>query len=271
MPRMEHPADPAARPDALARLGAIHRAAVRAEWAAAQSAGIDITVVEADGLLLGAAPRVASTMFNRAIGVADQPRRLDEALAFFSAHGVHGDIPLDPADVPPGVDPRLRLDAFLAIPDAVEPMPVHGFSSRIAGPDEADTWMDIAVEANDRPAEVVPIWRAMAAGMVAMPGWVLILGELDGRPCAASSLYLTGDAGWLSWASVLPDARGHGIQREMIGIRAQLARTRGCSVIAAWAVAGAHSSANLGRAGFTRIGQRAVVRSDALGQGRRLP
>ncbi len=265
MPRMEHPRDPAARPDALAMLGAIHRAAVRAEWAAAQAAGIEVTVVEADGLLLGAAPTVDSTMFNRALGVADQPGRLGEALAFLAAHGVSGDIPLDPADVPAGVEPRARLDAFVAAPEAVEPAPVPGFAARIAGPDEADAWMELAIEGNERPPGTEAIWRAMVPGIASTPGWILLIGELDGRACASSSLFLTGDAGWMSWASVLPAARGHGIQRAMIAARSELAVERGCSVVAAWALVGAHSSANLARSGFSRIGERAIVRSDALG------
>ena len=265
MPRMEHPRDPAERPAALATLGAIHRAAVRAEWAAAQAAGIEVTVVEAGGLLLGAAPTVASTMFNRALGVADQPERLDEARAFFAVHGVSGDIPLDPADVPAGVEPRARLDAFVAAPGAVRSAPVPGFATRIAGPDEADAWMNLTVEGNERPPGTEAIWRAMVPGMASAPGWILVVGELDGRACASSSLFVTGDAGWMSWASVLPAARGLGIQRAMIATRAQLAVERGCDVVAAWALEAGHSSANLARSGFSRIGQRAIVRSDALG------
>jgi GNAT superfamily N-acetyltransferase len=262
---MEHPRDPAALPDALAMLGAIHRAAVRAEWAAAQAAGIEVSVVEAGGLLFGAAPTVASTMFNRALGVADQPERLGEALAFLTVHGVSGDIPLDPADVPAGVEPRARLDAFVAAPGAIEPAVVPGFATRIVGPDETDAWMDLAIEGNERPPGTEVIWRAMVPGIASTPGWILLIGEQDGRACASSSLFLAGDKGWMSWASVLPAARGHGIQRAMIAARAAVAMERGCSSVAAWALEGGHSSTNLARSGFSRIGQRAIVRSDVLG------
>jgi len=81
---------------------------------------------------------------------------------------------------------------------------------------------------------------------------------------AASSAYLVGRSAWLSWATVVPGARGRGIQRSMIAVRRQLAGDRGCDTIAAWALAAAHSSANLARAGLPRIGERVGVRSADL-------
>ena len=71
----------------LALFGAIHRAAVRAEWAAAQATGLDIRVVDDGEILLGAAPDFPSTMFNRALGFAEAPDRVGEAVAFFSRQG----------------------------------------------------------------------------------------------------------------------------------------------------------------------------------------
>jgi GNAT superfamily N-acetyltransferase len=81
---------------------------------------------------------------------------------------------------------------------------------------------------------------------------------------AASSIQLTDAGGWMSWAGVLPAARGRGLQRALIAARAALAAEVGCDWIAAWALAGAHSSANLARAGLRRIGERASVRSSDL-------
>src|SRR4029079_17424622 len=57
----------------LARSGAIHRAAVRAEWAAAMAAGLDLRIKVGDGLVFGAAPGLVSGMFNRALGLTEQP------------------------------------------------------------------------------------------------------------------------------------------------------------------------------------------------------
>ena len=248
----------------LARFGAIHRAAVRTEWAAAVSAGVEVHVREDDGTLFGAAPTVVSTMFNRALGVAEQPHRIGEAQAFFAEHGVAGEVVLDPARLPAGVEPRILLDAYEAAPGDVLPARVDGFASRVIDAYEATAWMELTIEGNEPSPEVAAIWRVMAPGMAATPGSYLLIGELDGRACSAASLLVTGEAGWMSWASVVPADRGRGIQRALIADRARLAGELGCTVVAAWALAGAHSSANLERSGFERIGRRAAVAAASL-------
>ena len=58
---------------------------------------------------------------------------------------------------------------------------------------------------------------------------------------------------------MLPAARGLGIQRAMIAARARVAADAGCSAIAAWALASAHSSRNLARAGMPLVGERVSV------------
>jgi hypothetical protein len=248
----------------MARFGAIHRAAVRAEWAAATSAGVEVHVRDDTRLLFGAAPDVPSTMFNRALGLAEQPDRIGEAQAFFTEHGVAGEVVLDPARLPAGVEPRIRLEAYEADPANVRPARVDGFASRVIDPGEAAGWMELTIEGNEPSPELAAIWRSMAPWMASAPGSHLLIGELDGRPCAAASLLATGEAGWMSWASVVPVDRGRGIQRAMIANRARLATEVGCTVVAAWALAGAHSSANLERSGFERIGQRAAVAAASL-------
>ncbi len=105
----------------------------------------------------------------------------------------------------------------------------------------------------------------MAAHLGRTPDWTLIAGEADGRMVAAASLFMTDGVGWQSWASVLPAARGRGFQRALIAARTRLAAEAGCDIVAAWALAGAHSSGNLARAGLRRIGQRVVVRAADLG------
>src|SRR4051812_37951974 len=96
------------------------------------------------------------------------------------------------------------------------------------------------------------------------PGWMHITGSIGGEIVAAGSLFVAGGVGWQSWASVVPAARGRGIQRALIDARSRLAAEQGCDLVAAWALAGAHSSANLERAGLARIGRRVVVRSSDL-------
>jgi GNAT superfamily N-acetyltransferase len=242
----------------LALFGAIHRAAVRAEWAAAQATGLDIRVVDDGEILLGAAPDFPSTTFNRALGFAEAPERVGEAVAFFARHGVQGEIVLDPADVPSGVAPRIRLEAYLADPAAIPAVPVYGLTIRVTDAGDAATWMDVVIEGYAPAPEVAATWRSIAAE-AAGDGQLRLLGELDGRLVAASSIFISRERGWLSWATVLPAARGLGIQRAMIAARARVAADAGCTVIAAWALASAHSSRNLALAGMQLVGDRVSV------------
>jgi GNAT superfamily N-acetyltransferase len=249
----------------LARFGAAHRAAVRAEWSAAMAAGLEMWINEDGGLLLGAAPSISSAMFNRGLGFTEQPDRTDVALTFFADHGVVGDIVLDPADAPPTIEPRLRLDVHVAEPDRVATEETSDLAIRVVVDEEIDAWMELVIDANAPSPEVAVIWRSMAAHVGRTPDWTLIAGWTNGRMVAAASLFTTGGIGWQSWASVLPAARGHGFQRALIAARTRLAVEAGCDIVAAWALAGAHSSDNLVRAGLPRIGQRVVVRASDLG------
>ena len=251
--------------DALARFGATHRAAVRAEWAAARAGGLDIRVVDRGGLLLGAAPTFPSTMFNRGLGFTEQPGRIDEALAFFADQGVDGEIVLDPADAPSGVEPRLRLEAYLCAADRIDPAPVDGLALRVVDHVEVEAWMEVIVEGYAPIPEVAAVWRSEVPSMAGSAERILLIGELDGQIVAASQSYLADGVAWLSWATVLPSARGRGIQRSMIAERARLTAERGCRDVAAWAFAGAHSSANLAGAGMPQIGERVVIRASDLG------
>jgi GNAT superfamily N-acetyltransferase len=204
-------------------------------------------------------------VYNRALGVAEQPDRIGDALAFFAEHGVTGELTLAPGDVPSGVEPTVRLEAYLDAPNGIDSEPVDGLAIRVVGAEAADAWMDIILAAYEPDAETAALWRSMAPHLAAHPGRRLLTGALDGRVVAASSIQLTDDGAWISWAGVVPAARGHGIQRAMITARARLATQLGGEPVAAWALAGAHSSANLAAVGLRPIGERVSVRAADLG------
>jgi GNAT superfamily N-acetyltransferase len=251
----------------LRRFGAVHRAAVRAEWAAAEATGLSLVIEDHGPLLLGAAPGMSSGMFNRALGLTERPDLVPTALAFFASQAVEGSLTLDPTDAPARAEPRLRLDVHVGPPSATVRADVEGLRIRLVDPtDAADigAWMDVVIEANAQPPEIATLWRAMAPLMVETPNWAHLVATIDGSIVAAGSLYEADGVGWQSWASVAPAARGRGIQRALIDARSRLAADHGCDLVAAWALAGAHSSANLARAGLPRIGQRVVVRSTDL-------
>jgi GNAT superfamily N-acetyltransferase len=261
--------DPEATP--FARFGALHRAAVRAEWDAARDAGLEIVIHEDDGVLFGAAPGTDSRVYNRALGIAEAPHRLSEALAFFATHGVTGEVSLDPAGIPMGVEPTIRLEAYLDRPSVMPSQPIAGLVVRQVGPEAANEWITAIIASYQPDAFTAELWRSMAGPIAANPRRKLQMAELDGRVVAASSIQLTDAGAWMSWAGVLPAARGRGLQRALISTRAVIAAELGCDWVAAWALAGAHSSANLAASGLRRIGERASVRSVDLVEAQPLP
>jgi len=249
----------------LGRFSLAHRAAVRAEWRAAEAAGLEMEIEEDDDVMFGAAPSIASTMFNRALGLTEHPDRVSAAADFFATHDVAGEVVLDARDAPGGVEPRIRLDVHVAAPDQVRPPAVDRLTVRPIDPDEADEWMSIVVAANEPAPELAVLWRSMTPHIARTPGWFLIAAELDGRVAGAASLFVSNGVGWLSWASVPREERGRGIQRALISGRARIAEQQGCDRVVAWALAGGHSSANLELSGFSRVGQRVAIRAADLG------
>jgi hypothetical protein len=252
----------------LVRFGTAHRAAVRAEWAAAQAAGLPLVVVDDVSLLLGAAPTFESHTFNRALGLAERADLLETALGFFAKHGVEGTVALDPSDAPPGVAPMVKLDVHVGAPGDTTATAVDGLDIRVLDPTDGaavTTWVRILIEANAPPPDVAALWRRMAPFMARTPAWTHFVGSMAGQVVAAGSLFEVDGVGWQSWASVVPAARGHGIQCALIKARSRLAADHGCDLVAAWALAGAHSSANLESVGLARIGSRVVLRSTDFG------
>ena len=126
-------------------------------------------------------PSFPSAMFDRALGFTEQAGRITEALAFFAEHGVDGEIVLDPTDLPPGVEPRVRLDAYLGASDGIAPAPVDGLALRVIDGDAIDAWTDVILEAYAPIPEVAAVWRSAAPHLVGAPERILVTGELDGR------------------------------------------------------------------------------------------
>ena len=62
-------------------------------------------------------------------------------------------------------------------------------------------------------------------------GWLCWLAYLGDEPAAAAAMYVTGGAGYLSFAATLPDHRGEGAQSLLLSIRIQRAVQRGCDIV----------------------------------------
>lgn len=90
----------------------------------------------------------------------------------------------------------------------------------------------------------------LALAMARAEGSLLFLARTEGRPAGAGTLGIHGDVAVLSGTSVLPGARGRGLQRHLIQARLAWARSRGCTVACSATLPGTASQANLERCGF---------------------
>ena len=88
------------------------------------------------------------------------------------------------------------------------------------------------------------------------------IAELEGRPVGTGSLHTHHHVGWLRAGVVMPEARGRGIQRALIGARAAHARALGCDLVGASANAGGVSARNLERVGAQTVAVRGRYRLD---------
>lgn len=90
----------------------------------------------------------------------------------------------------------------------------------------------------------------IALVMARAEGTTVFLAGHDGQIAGAGTLGIHGDVAVLSGTSVLPRARGVGLQRELIRARLASARERGCTVACSTTLPGTASQANLERCGF---------------------
>ena len=101
-------------------------------------------------------------------------------------------------------------------------------SLRIAqvGPDQADAFAAIVVEAMQFPVEVGPL----AAAIVGVYGWRHYLGYDGETPVAAAAMFVDGDTAWFGFGATREAARGRGGQSAMFAARLRDARDLGCTL-----------------------------------------
>jgi hypothetical protein len=94
------------------------------------------------------------------------------------------------------------------------------------GPDEADAFAAIVVEAQELPTEVAPL----AAATVGIQGWRHYLGYDGERPVAAGAMFVAGDLAWFGFGATLEEARGRGGQSAIFAARLRDARDLRCAL-----------------------------------------
>lgn len=256
--RLEAPVDDRAERHAIAaRLDEAERASAVAIWESAVASGSRVAILDDGDVAVAASPSMPSSVFNVALGFAHLPNLVEVAVAHFEEHAVTGWIW---AEEEPWPDPIVDTTASL-VHRSIDPSfeadaGPDGLTVRELRRDEVGPWGTIIAAAADLPDPVPAAWRALEAPLADTAHHHRFLAELDGGAVGAASLHVHRRVGWLRAATVLPEARGLGIQRALIGARLAHAARLGCDVAGSLAEAGGVSAANLSQLGFSEVALR---------------
>jgi GNAT superfamily N-acetyltransferase len=142
---------------------------------------------------------------------------------------------------------------------------VSGLEIRRVDPEDdedVDRWAELFIAGNELDARIAGAWRRFNPWLVRSRGQQQFIASLDGRDVAASAMFNRRRVAWLGAATVLPDARGRGIQRALIADRVLRANHAGSLRVIATADVDGVSAANLEALGIERIWTRALGRVD---------
>jgi MOSC domain-containing protein YiiM/GNAT superfamily N-acetyltransferase len=265
-------ADAAARHLLLERIDAVTLDFQVGLWRAAAEAGFDVRIEDSGELAMAASPELPSSAFNRALGHRILPHLTDRMRDFFERSETPGWIV---ADTPPWSDAAAADPSVVFAREVREEEPIEpgfasaaladGVSIRLVGPDEADKWTSVLVEASGINGREREAWFAVGRRLVGSAGQHHLLVEDRGERVAVAGLFTRRRVGLLATTAVLPEARGRGIQRALIAERIRLAIERRCTIVTASALVGSSSARNLELMGFEGIHEHALYRHDPAG------
>jgi len=257
------PADDAADRHLLAvRLDDAEASWSRALWSAARDGGETVHVIADGDLTVSAAPELAHPSFNSALGLVMLPHLVGLATGHFDRHRVGGWLLTDAPPLP-NLPVSWEEGRHAVAPDAVRrAAPPEQVEVRELGRDEVGPWSAIVAAASEMAPALARAWRAAEDGLARHTHHHRFVAFLHGKPVGAASLHTHHGVGWLCAASVLAEARGRGVQRELLTARAERASALRCEVIGAAAVDGGASAENVRRLGFRRVASRRAYRYD---------
>jgi MOSC domain-containing protein YiiM/GNAT superfamily N-acetyltransferase len=256
-------------------LDSVEREAWLAMWRAASAAGFDVRVLDRGEVAAAASPDLPGSVFNRAFGMRQVPIQRPRVEALFREVGVvgwfvvgadEGSDDAAPGERPVGVHAG-SIDAVLARAASVVAN-VDGLTIRTVDPDDAadvTRWTDLFIAGFEVEEPLAEAWRRFNPILARSRGHREFTASLEGRDVAASAMFTRRRVAWLGAGTVLPEARGRGIQRALIADRARLAAAAGCTRAMATADAGGRSAANLEAVGLPRIWTRSHERFDGTG------
>jgi MOSC domain-containing protein YiiM/GNAT superfamily N-acetyltransferase len=260
-------AEAAARHLLLERIDAVTLDFEVGLWRAAAEAGFDVRIEDSGELAIAASSELPSNAFNRALGHRILPNLTDRMRDFFERSGTPGWIV---ADRPPwpgaaAANPSVVLARDVSDEDTgkLASGTAHlsaGLSIRLVGPDEADRWSSVLVEASGIGGRERDAWFAIGRRLVGSAGQHQLLVEDRSEAVGVASLFTRRRVGLLATTAVLPAARGRGIHRALIAERIRLAIERRCTTVTASALVGSASAKNLVAMGFRPVHEQALYR-----------
>ena len=253
-------------------LDAVDGEAWVALWQAAAGAGLDVRVLDRGDLVAAASPDLPGSVFNRSLGLRLIPIHRPSVEALFRSAGVTGfhvagaDDPTfagEARESPVGVhvgsiDAAIERsgDAAAGVPGlAIEPVDP---SDRAA----ALRWADVFIAGFGIQGPIADAWRRLNPILIRSRSYHQFIARLDGHDVAASALFVRRRVAWLGAGTVLPEARGQGIQRVLLADRLRRGADAGARKAMATADLGSTSGRNLEAVGLHRIWTRVLYRFD---------
>ena len=269
-----------ARPDTdadvhrrLDLLDNVERDAWLALWQAAADAGYDVRILDRGDAAAVASPDLPGSIFNRAFGMRQVPILRPQMEALFRDAGTSGwlvvganesEFAEQELDWPVGVHVGRIEDVLARARDGGEPT-IKGLVIRRVDPDDpvaAKHWAELFIAGFSIDEPIAEAWRRLNPILVRARGYQQFIAALDGRDVAVSALFNRRRVAWLGAGTVLPEARGRGIQRALIADRARRAADAGSTQVMATADIETPSAVNLEAMGIHRIWTRGHLRVD---------
>jgi MOSC domain-containing protein YiiM/GNAT superfamily N-acetyltransferase len=257
-------------PDSLAAthhlldlLDGVEREAWLAMWRAAAEVGYDVRILDRGDAAAVACAELPGSIFNRAYGLRQVPILLPALLDLYRDAGTVGWLIADVDQPPfPGaiVDESVGVHVgdVADVPDAT----VEGVDIRPMGPGEDALWAELFIAGFDIGGPLADAWRRLEPALARARGYHQVIARQDGRDVGAAAMFTRRRVAWLGAGTVIPEARGQGIQRALIAHRARTADGLGCRRVMATAELDVVSAANLAAMGIPRIWSRAHYRFD---------
>jgi MOSC domain-containing protein YiiM/ribosomal protein S18 acetylase RimI-like enzyme len=255
-------------------LDSVEREAWLAMWSAAAEAGLDVRILEKGDAAAAASPELPGSVFNRAFGMRQVPILRPHLEALFAEAGTTGwlvaglddpEFDGETAEWPVGVHLG-PIDAVLERANEAATA-VAGLTVRPVDPDSAGdvaAWAELFIAGFGVEGPLAAAWRRFNLFLVRARGYHQFIAALDGRDIAASAMFLRRRVAWLGAGTVLPEARGRGIQRALIADRVRRAAEAHSLRAMATAEVDTVSAANLEALGMPRIWTRGHYRVDTM-------